>query len=96
MFYQVGLLPVTNNLLDNSSDFYLIVYGMIRSDRLIIRGSCVVNIKAWLDEGNKSTMIQRTRHTMRACLKLSPHGVWREGGQTDRWTDHLELSPDGV
>ena len=29
MFYQVGLLPVTNNLLDNSSDIYLIVYGMI-------------------------------------------------------------------
>ncbi len=41
MFYQVGLLPVTNNLLDNSSDFYLTVYGMIRSDRLIIQGSCV-------------------------------------------------------
>ncbi len=43
MFYQVGLLPVTYNLLDNSSDIYLIVYGMIRSDRLIIQGSCVDN-----------------------------------------------------
>ncbi len=41
MFYQVGLLPVTNNLLDISSDIYLIVYGMIRSDRLIIQGPCV-------------------------------------------------------
>ncbi len=36
MFYQVGLLPVTTNLLDNLCDIYLIVYGMIRSDRLII------------------------------------------------------------
>ena len=41
MFYQVGLLPVTNNLLDISSDIYLIVHGMIRSDRLVIPGSCV-------------------------------------------------------
>ncbi len=41
MFYQVGLLPVTNNLLDISSDIYLIVQGMIRSDRLIIPDSCV-------------------------------------------------------
>ena len=29
-------------LFDHSSDIYLIVYGMIRSDRLIIRGSCVL------------------------------------------------------
>ena len=41
MFYQVGLLPVTNNLLDISSDIYMIVQGMIRSDRLKIPGSCV-------------------------------------------------------
>ncbi len=38
-------LVVTGNtieyLLDNSSDIYLIVYGMIRSDRLMIQGSCV-------------------------------------------------------
>ncbi len=42
MFYQVDFPPVTNNLLDNSSDIYLIVYGLIRSDRLIIRRPCVV------------------------------------------------------
>ncbi len=48
MFYQVGLLPVTNNLLDNSSDIYLIVYGMIRSDRLIIRGLCVIERQIYL------------------------------------------------
>ncbi len=41
MFYQIGVLPVTTNLLDNSSDIYLTVYGIIRSDRLIIQGSCV-------------------------------------------------------
>ena len=41
MFDQVGLLPVTNYLLNNSSDIYLIVYGMIKTGRLIIRGSCV-------------------------------------------------------
>ena len=41
MFYKVDLLSVTNNLLDNSSGIYLIVHSMIRSDRLIIRGSCV-------------------------------------------------------
>ncbi len=29
--------------LDNSSDIYLIVYGMIRSDRLIIQGLRVVD-----------------------------------------------------
>ena len=44
MFYQVGSLPVTYNLLDNSSDIYLIVYGMIRSDTLIIPGPCVFSI----------------------------------------------------
>ena len=32
MFYQVGLLPVNTNLLDNSNDIALIVYGIIRSD----------------------------------------------------------------
>ncbi len=41
MFYQVGLFPVTNNLLDISNDIYMIVQGMIRSDRLKIPGSCV-------------------------------------------------------
>ena len=42
MFYQVSLLPVTTNLLDNSSDIHLIVYGIIWSERLIIRGSRVL------------------------------------------------------
>ncbi len=45
-----GLFPVTNNLLDNSSDIYLIVYGMIRSDRLIIRGPCVLSYIDWLHQ----------------------------------------------
>ncbi len=34
-------------LLDNSSGIYLIVYGMIRSDRLIIRGSYVGILKGF-------------------------------------------------
>ncbi len=32
---------MTNHFLENFSDIYLTVYGMIRSDRVIIRGSCV-------------------------------------------------------
>ena len=44
MFYQIGLLPVTNNLLDISSDIYMIIQGMIRSDRLKIPGSCVCEL----------------------------------------------------
>ncbi len=41
---------VNNNLLDNSIDIYLIVYGLIRSDRLIIQGPCVAK-----DEGFTGT-----------------------------------------
>ncbi len=38
------VFPVTNNLLDISSDIYMIVQGMIRSDRLKIPGSCVIRL----------------------------------------------------
>ncbi len=59
MFYQVGLLPVTNNLLDISSDIYMIVQGMIRSDRLKISGSCVTLL---LSLGGKRTNLNIRDH----------------------------------
>ena len=70
MFYQVGLLPVTNNLLDISSDIYLIVQGMIRSDRLIIPGSCVVCTLVIHFLFLRGTEMQNTSNDIRPVLNL--------------------------
>ena len=40
MFCLVRLFPVTNDFFETFSDIYLTVYGMMRSDIVLIQGQC--------------------------------------------------------
>ena len=52
------LVLYSTNLLDNSSDIHLILYGIIGSDRLIIRGLCVEG-KTYMQELSQCNLQQR-------------------------------------